>query len=63
MPVMLTGILAWMALGPVVPGQGVTEARTVTQGRWDRCRSRHQSPRSVAVGGKRAGHLSWPSPP
>lgn len=35
MTVMLMGILARMAPGPVVPGQGVTEARKVTQGPWD----------------------------
>lgn len=63
MTVMLTGILARMALGPAVPGQGVTEARKVTQGSWDRRRSRQQSPCRVAAGGKWAGHLSWPSPP
>ena len=75
MTAMITGILARMAPRPAVPGQGVTEARKVTQGPWDRCRSRHQCPCSVAAGGKRARasvlaksslkqrHTRWPQGP
>lgn len=75
MTAMITGILARMAPRPAVPGQGVTEARKVTQGPCDRCRSRHQCPCSVAAGGKRARppvlaksslkqrHTRWPQGP
>ena len=75
MTTMITGILARMAPRPAVPGQGMMEARKVTQGPWDKCRSRHQCPYSVATGGKRVRppvlaksslkqhHTRWPQGP
>lgn len=61
MTVMLTGILAWMALGPVVPGQGRDGGQkgdTGPVGQSDLA----TEPTQCGCW-KRAGHLSWPSPP